>query len=195
MAEETHYQKVSRKGHDHWFFFWDGESILMINYLPRGQLVNEEYHSDLLRQLKDELKEKQWGKLHKGVLFLLDNAPACKTHKMLDVWRLWGLRALIVPPCSSNLAPSIFHSTTLKGENFWMIWRWQQQQYFNDQISPFFFFLLEELMKFKKWCGKRVELIRYSFLVRPITFQHFLLHKLNLSLHFSISLWINSTIL
>ena len=42
----------------------------------RVQTINVEYYSSLLVQLKDILKEKLGGKFTKGVLFLLDNAPA-----------------------------------------------------------------------------------------------------------------------
>jgi len=56
--------------------FWDQDSILLIDYLPKGQTINAEYYSSLLVQLKDILKEKCHGKFTKGVLFLHYNAPA-----------------------------------------------------------------------------------------------------------------------
>ena len=56
--------------------FWDQDSILLIDYLPKGQTINAEYYLSLLVQLKDILKEKRRGKVIKGVLFLHDNAPA-----------------------------------------------------------------------------------------------------------------------
>jgi len=52
------------------------DSILLIDYLPKGQTINAEFYSSLLVQLKDILKEKRRGKVTKGVLFLHDNAPA-----------------------------------------------------------------------------------------------------------------------
>jgi len=57
-------------------FFCDQDSILLIDYLPKGQTINAEYYSSLLVQLKDILKEKRHGKVTKGVLFLRDNASA-----------------------------------------------------------------------------------------------------------------------
>jgi len=60
--------------------FWDQDGILFTDYLPKGQTINAEYHSSLLVQLKDILKEKRRGKVTKGVLFLHDNAP---THRAL----------------------------------------------------------------------------------------------------------------
>jgi hypothetical protein len=38
--------------------FWDQDSILLIDYLPKGQTVKAEYYSSLLVQLKDIMKEK-----------------------------------------------------------------------------------------------------------------------------------------
>jgi len=50
--------------------FWDQDSILHIDYLPKGQTINAEYYSSLLVRLKSILKEKRRGKVIKGVLFL-----------------------------------------------------------------------------------------------------------------------------
>jgi hypothetical protein len=33
--------------------FWHQDSILIIDYLPKGQTINAEYYSTLLMQLKD----------------------------------------------------------------------------------------------------------------------------------------------
>ena len=49
--------------------FWDQDGILLIDYLPKGQIMNAEYYSSLLVQLKDILKEKRPGKFAKGLLF------------------------------------------------------------------------------------------------------------------------------
>jgi hypothetical protein len=56
--------------------FWDQDSILLIDYLPKGQTINAEYYSSMLVQLKDILKEKRPWKVTKEVLFLHNNAPA-----------------------------------------------------------------------------------------------------------------------
>jgi hypothetical protein len=50
--------------------FWDQDSILLIDYLPKGQTINMEYYSLLWVQLKDILKEKRCGKVTKRALFL-----------------------------------------------------------------------------------------------------------------------------
>jgi len=72
--------------------FWNQDSILLTDYLPKGQTINAEYYSSLLVQLKDILKEKGRGKVTKGVLFLHNNAPAhwaLATQKKLDHPILW----------------------------------------------------------------------------------------------------------
>jgi len=48
----------------------------LVDYLSKGQIINAEYYSSLLVQLKDILMEKRRGKFSNGVLFLHDNAPA-----------------------------------------------------------------------------------------------------------------------
>jgi len=39
--------------------FWHQDSILLIDYLPKGQTINAEYYSSLLVQLKDVLQDKR----------------------------------------------------------------------------------------------------------------------------------------
>jgi len=34
-------------------FFWNQDGILLIDYLPKGQIINMEYYSSLQVQLKD----------------------------------------------------------------------------------------------------------------------------------------------
>jgi len=55
--------------------FWDQDSILLIDYISKGQTINVEYYSSLLVQLKDILKEKRCGKVTKEVLFFHTHAP------------------------------------------------------------------------------------------------------------------------
>jgi len=88
---------------------WDHDGNLRIDYLPKGQTINAEYHLSLLVQLKDILKEKRRGKITKGVLFLHDNVPAhgaLATRKKLVYL---GFHCLDHPPYSPDLAPSDYH--------------------------------------------------------------------------------------
>jgi hypothetical protein len=54
--------------------YWDQDSTLLTDNLPKGQIINEEYYASLLVQMKDILKEKCHRKVTNGVLFLHDNA-------------------------------------------------------------------------------------------------------------------------
>jgi len=82
---------------------------LLVDYFPKGQIINAEYYSSLLLQLKDILKEKRCGKVTKAVLFLHDNAPphrALATQKKLAQL---GFQCLDHPPYSPDLVPSDYH--------------------------------------------------------------------------------------
>ncbi|KAK8379200.1 hypothetical protein O3P69_019210 [Scylla paramamosain] len=43
--------------------FWgDSEGVLLVDYLTKGQSITEPYYANLLRQLREKLKENQRGK-------------------------------------------------------------------------------------------------------------------------------------
>ena len=82
--------------------FLDQDSILLIDYLPKGQTINTEYYLSLLMQLKDILKEKRHGKFTKRILFLHDNAPA---HWALATQKKLACHCLHHPPYSPDFGP------------------------------------------------------------------------------------------
>jgi histone-lysine N-methyltransferase SETMAR len=88
--------------------FWDQGSILLTDYLPKGQTINAEYYSSLLVQVKDILKEKRLGAT-KGVLFLHDIVPAHRALKMQKKLAYLGFQCLHHPPYSPDLAPSDYY--------------------------------------------------------------------------------------
>jgi len=103
--------------------FWDQDSILLIDYLPKGHTINAEYYSSLLVQLKDILKEKRRGKVTKGVLFLDGNVPAHRALATQKKLSYLGFQCLNHPPYSPDLAPSDYHlfpglKKQLKGRHF-----------------------------------------------------------------------------
>jgi len=85
--------------------FWGQDGILLIDYVPKGQIINVEYYSSLLVQLKDILKEKRCGKVTKGDLFLHDNAPAHRALATQKKLAYLGFQCLDHPPYSPDLAP------------------------------------------------------------------------------------------
>jgi len=86
-------------------FFWDQDSILLIDYLPKGQTINTEYYSSLLVQLKDILKEKRRGKVTKGGLVLARQCPGspgtCNPKKLAYL----GFQCLGSPTLFSGSGP------------------------------------------------------------------------------------------
>jgi len=60
-------------------------------------------------QLKDILKEKNRGKVTKGVLFLHDNFPSRWTFSTQKKLAYLGLQCLDPPPYSADLAPLDYH--------------------------------------------------------------------------------------
>ena len=104
-------------------FFWDQDSILLIDYLPNGQTINAEYYSSLLVQLKDILIEKRRQKVTKRALFLYENVPAHQTVATQKKLVHLGFQCLDHPPSSPDLARSDYHlfpglKKQLKGRHF-----------------------------------------------------------------------------
>jgi len=80
--------------------FWNQDGVLLIDYLPKGQTINAEYHSSLLVQLKNILKQKRRGKFINGVLSLHDYAPAHRALATQKQLAYLGFQYLDHPPCS-----------------------------------------------------------------------------------------------
>jgi len=103
--------------------FWDEDGILPIDYVPKGPIINAEYYSSLLVQLKDILKKKCRWKVTKGVLFLHYNAPAHRALATQKKLAYLGFQCLDYPPYSPNVAPSDYRlnpglKKQLKGLHF-----------------------------------------------------------------------------
>ena len=89
--------------------FWDAKGVVLVDYLEKGQTINGEYYSNLLRQLREAVKKKRPGKLTKGVLFHQDNAPVHKSVVAMATLHDCGFELIQHPPYSPDLAPSDFH--------------------------------------------------------------------------------------
>jgi len=103
--------------------FWDQDGNLLIDYLPKGPTINEEYYSSLIVQLNDILKEKRRGKVTKGVLFLHDNVPAHRALATQKKLAYLEFQCLDHPSYSPDLAPSDYHlfpglKKTIEGSPF-----------------------------------------------------------------------------
>jgi histone-lysine N-methyltransferase SETMAR len=89
--------------------FGDQDSTLLTDYLPKGQIINEEYYASLLVQMKDILKDKCRRKVTNGVLFLHDNAPAHQALAIQKKLAYLSFQILDHPSYSLDLAPSDYH--------------------------------------------------------------------------------------
>ena len=89
--------------------FLDKVSILVIDYLPKGQNINVEYCSSLLMQLIYILKEKRHGNITKWLLFLLENNPPHRALATQKTQTYLGFQCPDHPPYSPDLGPSDYH--------------------------------------------------------------------------------------
>jgi hypothetical protein len=88
-----------------------------------GQIINAEYYSSLLVQLKDILKEKRRGNVTKGDLVLARQCPGSPGTCNPEETGLTGLQCFDHPPYFPDQAPSDFHlfpglKKKLKSRNF-----------------------------------------------------------------------------
>ena len=85
--------------------FWDQDGILLIDYLPKGQIINAEYCLFPLVQLKDILKEKRHGEGHQDCLFLARQCPVAGHLQLRRHWPTWTSSVLITHPGPVALPP------------------------------------------------------------------------------------------
>jgi histone-lysine N-methyltransferase SETMAR len=104
-------------------FFWDQDSILLIDYLPKGQTINAVFYLSLLVQLKDISKEKKLRESHLGGLVLARQCTGLPRTYDPEKMAYLGFQCLDHPPYSPDLAPSDYHlflglKKHLKGRHF-----------------------------------------------------------------------------
>jgi len=88
--------------------FWNADGIVLSNCLEHGSTVTETYYTDLIRNVWAALKKRR-GKLHHGVLFHQDNAPAHTSSEELAAVRYAEFELLLYPTYSPDLAPSDYY--------------------------------------------------------------------------------------
>ena len=67
--------------------FWDSEGVVLVDFLQGKKTVTGAYYVEVLRKLRAKLAEKHPGKLHCGILFHHENAPAHFSWIVRDVLR------------------------------------------------------------------------------------------------------------
>ena len=88
--------------------FWDSEGVILIDFLEGQKTITGNYYKGVLQKLKTAVEKKRRGKLHRGILFHHDNAPAHSSMVARDVLRKFRWETLPHPPYSPDLAPSDF---------------------------------------------------------------------------------------
>ena len=58
--------------------FWDSRGVIMLDYKPNKTTITGAYYADIMRKLREAIKQKRRGMLTAGVLLLHDNAPVHK---------------------------------------------------------------------------------------------------------------------
>ena len=66
-------------------------------------------YANLLKQVRQSIKEKRRGKIRRGIMLHQDNAPVHTSRVAMDAVRECGYELLPHPPYSPDLAPSDFH--------------------------------------------------------------------------------------
>ena len=89
--------------------FWDSKGVIHIDYLPHGTTMNGKYYANLLKQVRQSIKEKRRGKIRRGIMLHQDNAPVHTSRVAKDAVRECGYELLPHPPYSPDPAPSDFH--------------------------------------------------------------------------------------
>ena len=88
--------------------FWDQEGIIMIDYLEHGKTITMDYYAELLRRLRQTVKEKRRGKLQLNPLLLHDNARVHTGHVAEAARKECGFELVPHPAYSPDLAPCDF---------------------------------------------------------------------------------------
>ena len=94
--------------------FWDSEGPIMVDFLQKGEKINDDYYSDKLRRLKPEIVAKRRGKQRAGVLLLQDNASPHTAQLAVTTAAQCRYEILPHPAYSPDLAPSHFLFPKLK---------------------------------------------------------------------------------
>lgn len=104
--------------------FFDVRGVIMVEWVPEGQTVNQKYYIEVLEKLRERVRKKR-PDMWKNNSWILhqDNAPA---HNALSVKRFLAKKSIPVlehPPYSPDLAPCDFYlfpkiKSSLKGTRF-----------------------------------------------------------------------------
>ena len=102
--------------------FWDGECVIMLDFLAKKSSITDAYYADLLDRIV--IREKRRGKLSKGILFQQDNARVHTCKIAMDAIERNGYELIPPPAFSPDLDPSDYFlfpnlKKDIRGRHFW----------------------------------------------------------------------------
>ncbi|GFX26113.1 histone-lysine N-methyltransferase SETMAR [Trichonephila clavipes] len=89
--------------------FWDRKSVLLVDFLTRGDTINAAAYCATLQKLRRAIQNKKRGMLSAGVVLLHDNARPHTANRTQYLITSFGWKQLDHPPYSLDLAPSDYH--------------------------------------------------------------------------------------
>ncbi|UYV79087.1 hypothetical protein LAZ67_17001077 [Cordylochernes scorpioides] len=89
--------------------FWDSEGVLLLDFLKKGQTITGNYYANLVKQLREAIKEKRRGMLSRKIVYHQDNAPSHRSLQAMAAIYDSGFELLPRAPYSPDLATSDFH--------------------------------------------------------------------------------------
>ncbi|KAJ4433160.1 hypothetical protein ANN_15417, partial [Periplaneta americana] len=92
--------------------FWDCKGVLLLDFMPKGTMINANRYCETLRNLRRAIQNKRRGMLSRGVVLLHDNARPHTTASTRELLDQFGWEIFDHPPYSPDLAPSDFHLFT-----------------------------------------------------------------------------------
>jgi len=89
--------------------FWDGKSILLVDFMPAGATFDACAYCDTLTRLRRAIPIKRRDMFSRGVCLLHDNARPHSAHLTTALLEKFKWDILGHPPYSLDLEPSDFH--------------------------------------------------------------------------------------
>ncbi|UYV63554.1 hypothetical protein LAZ67_2004645 [Cordylochernes scorpioides] len=89
--------------------FWDSEGVLLLDFLNKGQTITGNYYANLVKQLREAIKEKRREMLSRKIVYHQDNAPSHRSLQAMAAIYDSGFELLPHAPYSPDIAPSDFH--------------------------------------------------------------------------------------
>ena len=83
--------------------------MIYMHLVPTGQTVNKEYYVEVLREFREIFRRKRPALFKSGLWhFHQDHAPVHNSILVTDYLTKMGIKTVLYPPCSPDLAPCDF---------------------------------------------------------------------------------------